>query len=453
MVEVGSEVMAVRSSRVVLDNAICPAEIVISNGKIAEILPHRSWAQAIGEKVLDVGDLVVMPGLIDPHVHICEPGHAAWEGFSAATKAAAAGGVTTIVDMPLNCLPPTTTLGNLDAKLKSAKGQCHVDVAFWGGLVPGNQRLPMLNAGVPGLGCFLIADSTEEFHPLCLHNLHMAMNELQGTECVILVRAMPPPSPSSCPSPRLGGGELRQAWFNVFVLFPCRVPCHILHLSSAQALPIIQEARQKGAPLTVETAHHHLTLASECIPPGGTYYKCCPPIRDKSNQEQLWVALQEGQIDMVVSAHTPRPPELRCEGDFLKAQAGISSLQLGLPLFWTSAKPRGFSLHDLVRVLCKRPAVLSRVDDRKGSLSPGMDADLVIWDPDKEFEVKKHMIHHRHKLTPYLGFQLHGEVFSTVVRGRLAYLNGKFAPKPQGDLINASSVTWTRARQNKPQLQ
>ncbi|XP_053160566.1 allantoinase, mitochondrial-like isoform X2 [Hemicordylus capensis] len=423
-VEAGSEIVAVRSNRVVLENTIGPAEIVISNGKIVDVLPKRNWARPSGEKMLDVGDLVVMPGIIDPHVHICEPRHPTWEGFTSVTKAAAAGGITTIVDMPLYSCPPTTTLSGLDTKLQSAKGQCYIDVAFWGGIIPGNQAelLPMLKAGVPGFQCFLMATGVEDFSHVLLQDLHVAMNELQGTDCVLLT----PQSTAHC-------------WTHILILWKWRPPLPLLSSASSttRAIPIIKDARQKGAPITVETTHHYLNLTSECIPPGATYYKCHPPIREKSNQEQLWEAVQVGQIDMVVSAHVPWSPDLSDlnSGDFLKAQAGIASLQFGLPLFWTSAKSRGFTLHDIVKLMCKNPAILSKLEDRKGSLSPGMDADMVIWNPEKEFEVNRNIIHHKHKLTPYLGFQLYGEVFATLVHGRLAYLNGKFAPKPQGDLL------------------
>uniref|UniRef100_A0A8C8SC11 allantoinase n=1 Tax=Pelusios castaneus TaxID=367368 RepID=A0A8C8SC11_9SAUR len=467
-VEVGVEVMAVRSTRVVLDETICPAEIIICNGQISDIVPRRSRAPASGQKVLDVGDLVVMPGIIDTHVHTCEPGHAAGEGYAFATKAAAAGGVTTLVDMPLNCLPPTTTLANLASKLQVAAGQCHVDVAFWGGLIPGNQEelISMLQAGVPGFKCSLIASGVEEESPhVSLQDLHMALNELQDRDCVLLVHAEQelgqwkptlepwfsttvsghfPGSPHSDPTEyrtfldsRPDTMEVEAIHIIANLCLQYKVPCHILHLSSAQALPIIRDARQKGAPLTVETAPHYLTLTAEGVPPGATSYKCCPPIRGKANQEQLWAALQEGLIDMVISAHTPCSPDLKllADGDFFKAQGGIASLQFGLPLLWTSAKPRGFSLHDMVQLMCTKPASLCRLDGRKGALRPGMDADLVIWDPDKQFEVKKNMIQHKHQLTPFLGFQLHGEVLATLVRGRLVYLKGKFSPTPEGDLL------------------
>ncbi|XP_033005945.1 allantoinase, mitochondrial-like [Lacerta agilis] len=449
-VEVGSEIVAVRSNRVVQNNTIGPAEIVICDGKIADVLPKRNWARPSGEKILDVGDLVVMPGIIDPHVHIYEPGQPTGEGFTSVTQAAAAGGITTVVDMPLYCSPPTATLYALEKKLQSAKGKCYIDVAFWGGVIPGNQAelLPMLKAGVPGFQCFLMTTGVEDFSHVCLHDIHVAMNELQDTDCVLLFHPEQEPSHSlpvqedtmeysTFLDTRPYTMEVEATITIAELCLQYKIPCHIVNLSSAQALPIIKDARQKGAPITVETAHHYLSLASECIPPGGIYYKCCPPIRDKNNQEQLWAALEVGEIDMVVSAHTPCSRDLKDlnNGDFLKAPAGIASLQFGLPLFWTSAKSRGFSFHDLVQLMCKNPAILSRLEDRKGSLGPGMDADLVIWNPEKEFEVNKNIIHHKDKLTPYLGFQLCGEVFATLVRGRLVYLNGKFAPKPEGDLL------------------
>uniref|UniRef100_A0A8D0KNV1 Amidohydrolase-related domain-containing protein n=1 Tax=Salvator merianae TaxID=96440 RepID=A0A8D0KNV1_SALMN len=429
-VEVGSEVTAIRSNRVVhQNNSIGPAEIVICNGKITDILPKRNWARPTGEKMIDVGDLVVMPGIIDPHVHICEPGHSACEGFTSVTQAAAAGGITTIADMPQYCCPPTTTLSALDAKLQAAKGKCHVDVAFWGGIIPGNRAelLPMLEAGVPGFQCFLMTTGVEDFSQFQAKqepSQSIPVSEDSAEYCTFL---------DTHPDTM----EVEATLTIAELCLQYKIPCHITNLSSAQALPIIKDARQRGAPITAETTHNYLSLSSECIPPGGTYYKCCPPIREKDNQEQLWEALQVEDIDMVASAHTAcsKDPKDMNSGDFLKAHAGIVSLQLGLPLFWTSAKSRGFSFHDIVQLMCKNPAVLSRLEDRKGSLSPGMDADLVIWDPEKEFQVTKNLIHHKQKLTPYLGFQLCGEVFATLVRGRLVYMNGKFAPKPQGDLL------------------
>ncbi|KAJ6669156.1 hypothetical protein lerEdw1_007965 [Lerista edwardsae] len=405
MVEVGSEIMAIRSNKVVLDNTIGPAEIVISDGKIVDILPKRNRVQTSGEKVLDVGDLVVMPGIIDPHVHICEPGHPAGEGFTSVTKAAAAGGITTIVDMPLYgtpVLPPQLCL-TLIPSYNLPKGSAILTLRF-------------------GVALFLEISSMQNRSRINSARLSWRVDPTEYSTFLDL-------HPDSL--------EVEATFTIAELCLLYKIPCHIVNLSSAQVLPIIKDARQKGAPITVETTHHYLNLSSESIPPGATYYKCSPPIRAKSNQEKLWAALQSRQIDMVVSAHTSGSLDLResNSGDFLKAKSGIASLQFGLvdlsdsgsflnenessknsqqanvfffffvlgnhtglPLFWTSAKPRGFSLHDLVQLMCKNPAILSRLEDCKGSLSPGMDADLVIWNPETKFEVNRNIIHHKHKV-------------------------------------------------------
>ncbi|XP_074046836.1 allantoinase, mitochondrial-like isoform X2 [Macrotis lagotis] len=341
--EVGSKVTVIRSTRVVMDDAIIPAEIVIANGQIADILPFGSRVQS-QEKVLDVGDLVVMAGIVDSHVHINEPGRTAWEGFHSATRAAAAGGITTLVDMPLNCQPPTTTLTNFHTKLKAARRQCHVDVAFWGGLIPGNvtDLKPLMEAGVPGFKCFMIDSGVEEFPHVSTKDLHMAMKELQGTDCVLLFHAEEemdletsingePSEYNTFLASRPDAMEVKAIQTICELCLQYKVRCHIVHLSSAQALPIIREARKKGAPLTVETTHHYLSLASKYVPPGGTQYKCCPPIRSKKNQDQLWMALEEGDIDLVISDHSPCTEDLKHleSGDFLQAWGGISSLQFG----------------------------------------------------------------------------------------------------------------------------
>ncbi|KAM9033568.1 allantoinase, mitochondrial-like [Sarcophilus harrisii] len=448
--EVGSQVTVVRSNRMVINDAVIPAEIVIVGGRIAQILPIGSRVQSQGEKVLDAGNLVVMPGIVDSHVHINEPGRTAWEGFHSATRAAAAGGITTLVDMPLNCQPPTTTLDNFHSKLRAARRQCYVDVAFWGGLVPGNANdlRPMMEAGVPGFKCFLIDSGVKEFPHVGVQDLHVAMKELQGTDCVLLFHAEEeldvgkpvggePSEYSTFLASRPDAMEVKAIRTICELCLQYKVRCHIVHLSSAQALPIIQAARREGAPLTVETTHHYLSLEASEVPPGSTQYKCCPPIRSKKNQDQLWVALQKGDIDLVVSDHSPCTADLKHldSGNFLQAWGGISSLQFGLPLFWTSARLRGFALPDVVRFMCTNPAKLSGLETHKGSLRPGHDADLVIWDPDKELEVNERMIQHKNKLTPYLGFRLLGEVFATVVRGNLVYLNGEFSPTPLGNLL------------------
>uniref|UniRef100_A0A6I8R1Y0 allantoinase n=1 Tax=Xenopus tropicalis TaxID=8364 RepID=A0A6I8R1Y0_XENTR len=446
-VPLGSKISIVRSRRVVTGNTISPADIIIKDGKIVGIQPWGKQSITVGSQLLDAGDLVVMPGIIDPHVHVNEPGRTDWEGYSTATRAAAAGGITTIVDMPLNSLPPTTSVSNFLTKLKAAEGQCFVDVAFWGGVIPGNQLelVPMLHAGVAGFKCFLISSGVPEFPHVSLMDLHSAMSELQGTNSVLLFHAEFD-DPSRAPT---NGDPMQYETFlasrpphmevaaveavaNLCLQY--KVRCHIVHLSSAMALPIIRKAKKAGAPLTVETTHHYLTLSAEKIPPGATYFKCCPPVREHSNKEALWNALLQGHIDMVVSDHSPCTPDLKLlqDGDFLKAWGGICSLQLGLSLFWSSARSRGFSLLDIPRLLSSNPAKLSSLDGRKGAIKPGYDADLVIWDPDKEYQVHEASLHHKNKLTPYLGFQLCGETEATIVGGILVYYKGRHCPVPAG---------------------
>ncbi|XP_072539084.1 allantoinase, mitochondrial [Salminus brasiliensis] len=445
--EAGSTVSAVRSQRVLIGEEIRPALITIKEGKIHNILPDPGAALYTAGEVLDVDNSLVMPGIVDCHVHVNEPGRTAWEGYWTATRAAAAGGVTTIVDMPLNSIPPTTTLENFHEKLQAAMGQCFVDTAFWGGVIPGNQLelRPMVRAGVAGFKCFLIYSGVDEFPHVRESDLHTAMRQLQGTGSVLLFHAEKevqqplaedgdPCEYSTFLRSRPDIMELEAIRTVTELCLHYQVRCHIVHLSSAQSLELIRTARQAGAPLTVETTHHYLTLSAEDIPSRATQFKCCPPIRGIANQEQLWSALKAGDIDMVVSDHSPCTPNLKHleSGDFTQAWGGISSLQFGLPLFWSSACNRGLSIPDVVRLLCKKPAQLCRLDNQKGSLTPGHDADLVIWDPEKELTVKQDNIHHKNKLTPYLGLALRGEVKGTIVRGKLVYFNGSFSPQALG---------------------
>ncbi|XP_068599457.1 allantoinase, mitochondrial [Brachionichthys hirsutus] len=443
--ELGQVVRAVRSKRVLLGDDVHPADVVIKDGQIHEILPDVSLR--CGGQVLDVGDSVVMPGIVDCHVHVNEPGRTSWEGFWTATRAAAAGGVTTIVDMPLNSIPPTTTLSNLQEKLQEATGKCFVDTAFWGGVIPGNQLelRPMIQAGVAGFKCFLIHSGVAEFPHVTDCDLHAAMRQLKGTGSVLLFHAEKevqqiaeengdPTQYSTFLKSRPDVMEIEAIRTVTELCLEFQVRCHIVHLSSAKPLNLIQEARKAGAPLTVETTHHYLSLSAEDIPAGATQAKCCPPIRGSANREELWSALGAGQIDMVVSDHSPCTPDLKKldTGDFIGAWGGISSLQFGLPLFWSSARKRGFQLSDVARLLSRNTAQLCSLEQRKGSLSPGHDADLVIWDPEREFEIKEANIHHKNKLTPYLGVTLQGVVWATIVRGRLVYREGSFSPEALG---------------------
>ncbi|XP_034036590.1 allantoinase, mitochondrial isoform X2 [Thalassophryne amazonica] len=445
--ELGSSVSVVRSSRVLLGTEVCPAVIVIKDGKIHRVLPDGSFSEADDFELFDVGDSVVMPGIVDCHVHVNEPGRTRWEGFWTATRAAAAGGITTIVDMPLNSIPPTTTLSHLHEKLQESTGKCFVDTTFWGGVVPGNQLelQPMIQAGVPGFKCFLIHSGVEEFPHVTESDLHMAMKQLQGTGSVLLFHAEKDlqlrPEETSDPclystflQSRPDIMEMEAVRTVTKLCLQYQVRCHIVHLSSAMPLELIVEARKAGAPLTVETTHHYLSLCAEDIPAGATHFKCCPPIRSSDNREQLWSALKAGHIDMVVSDHSPCSPDLKNldSGDFTQAWGGISSLQFGLPLFWTSGHKRGFELPDLTRLLSRKTAQLCGLDNLKGSLEPGYDADLVIWDPEQTFEITEEIIHHRNKLTPYLSSTLQGRVRSTILRGRLVYRDGSFCTEPLG---------------------
>lgn len=449
--EVGSQLSVVRSTNVVLDSGICPADIIIKGDKIVGIHTELTTApQLCNQQMLDVGDLMVMPGVVDSHVHVNEPGRTDWEGYWTATRAAAAGGITTLIDMPLNSNPPTTTLENFHTKLNAARDKCFVDTGFWGGVIPGNQSAlrPMIEAGVPGFKCFLIHSGVDEFPHVTEADLRMSLAELHGTDRVLLFHAerelthVNPPLNNPCAyatflATRPDEMEVEAIRLVIKLCLQYRVRCHIVHLSTAEALPLIDEARKAGALLTVETTPHYLSLAAEDIPNGATQYKCCPPIRTKSNQEKLWSALKAGKIDMVVSDHSPCTAELKLlkSGNFLMAWGGISSLQFGLPLFWTSARQRGFTVLDIVNLMCRNTARLCGMENRKGSLVVGKDADIVIWDPDREFEVTETLIHHKNKMTPYLGRKLHGDVFATIVRGKIVYMQGKFPSKAFGEFI------------------
>ena len=410
-----------------------------------------------------------MPGLVDTHVHINEPGRKEWEGFATATRAAAAGGVTTLVDMPLNSIPPTTTVVGFNAKLEAARDQCYVDVGFWGGLIPGNafELAPLFEAGVVGFKCFLIHSGVDEFPNVTEPDLRETLPELRRLGALLIVHAeLPGPiSRTGIPAcPKGSESSLLPEWadknvsptkYQTFLAsrpraaeddavalmirlsreFGTRV--HIVHHSSSDALPMLQEAKAAGLKLTAETCPHYLMFAAEEISDGATEFKCCPPIRERENREQLWSALGSGIIDMIVSDHSPCPPGMKLpeSGDFLCAWGGISSLQLRLPVVWTEASRRGHSLADLSRWLCSAPANLVGLERRKGRIALGYDADIVIWNPAKQFTVEGRALHHRHKLTPYQDRILAGVVEKTLLRGRKIYDGGEFTIEPQGHLL------------------
>lgn len=424
-----------------------PASVRVRGGRVAAVGPID--APAAEASVLDFGDAVVMPGLVDTHVHVNEPGRADWEGFPTATRAAAAGGVTTLFDMPLNSVPPTTTVRGLKSKLAAAAGRCFVDVGFWGGLVPRNRAelLPLRSRGVAGFKCFLAPSGVPEFPCVAETDLRHALPALSAVGAVVLVHAeLPERLGTVAGDPRRYAGYLAsrppaaEDEAARLLLRLCResgAPMHIVHLSSAEALPALSEAKREGLPLTAETCPHYLAFSAEEIPEGATEFKCAPPIRGRENRERLWRALEEGLLGMVVSDHSPAPPESKCRdsGDFAGAWGGISSLQLGLSAVWTAARERGAPIERLAEWMCRAPAHLAGLGSRKGAIAPGYDADFVVWRPEDSFEVRPEMIHHRHKLTPYAGRTLNGVVEATYLRGEKIYENGSFAEPPRGEIL------------------
>ncbi len=438
-----------RADRVVTGDGLVPAMVAVTNGKISAVLPVNA-AQAGGTAdVVQLGaDEVLLPGLVDTHVHVNEPGRTHWEGFATATAAAAAGGITTIADMPLNCLPPTTGVTALRLKQTAAAGQCRVDVAFWGGAVPGNEpdRAALHKAGVLGFKCFTVDSGVPEFPPLDHAGLEHAAAQLAGLGGLLLVHAEDAQwiARAAKPSGRAYGGflssrpdvaETAAVERALEIARRTGVRLHILHVSSAAVLPMLAAARTEGLAVTAETCPHYLALAAEDIPDGATQFKCCPPIRARANRDQLWEGLRAGIIDCVVSDHSPCPPALKrlADGDFGGAWGGIASVQLALPVVWTFGRERGVSVADLARWMSAAPASVAGLPD-KGGIAVGRDADLVAFAPDERFTVEPGMLAHRHKLTPYDGTRLAGVVRRTWLRGREVY-PGAGTARPSGRLL------------------
>jgi allantoinase len=440
--------LIIRGRQVVLPDAVGSRSVHIRDERIVKVADYDDVTA--GAEILEVDDdSVVMPGLVDTHVHVNSPGRTEWEGFRSATLAAAAGGVTTLIDMPLNSIPPTTTLAGFKTKLEHAQNDCFVDVGFWGGVVPGNtdQLAPMLKAGVVGFKCFLVPSGVDEFEHVTEAQLRVAMPELTRLGALLIVHAeLPGPIKGNGVSssdyeifldsrPRAAENEAIELMIRLSREFDTRV--HIVHLSSAEAISMLREAQNAGVKITAETCPHYLHFAAEAIPAGATEFKCCPPIREQENREQLWEGLAEGTIDFIVSDHSPCPGEmkLRESGDFMKAWGGIASLQLRLPVIWTEARRRGFSFLDVTKWLCANPARQVSFAPRKGVIAVGADADLVIWSPEHQFTVAADTLHHRHKITPYQGETLSGVVQQTFLRGRKIYDGGHFAGAPLGHML------------------
>ena len=445
--------LIIRGNRVLTPDGERSASIHIQGGAIAKISGIDDIPPA--SRVYEAGDLVVMPGLVDTHVHINEPGRTEWEGFETATKAAAAGGITTLIEMPLNSIPATTTVEAFHTKLAAAAGKLSVDTGFWGGGVPGNahELLGLWEAGCFGFKCFLIDSGVQEFPSVGEADLREALPILARIGAPLLGHCeLPGPIVDAAKNiPDNASRTSYQTWLasrpgaaendaidlliRLGVEFGARI--HIVHLSSGDAVQQIRTSRAAGHQLTVETCPHYLTFASEEIPERATQFKCAPPIRERENREQLWTALRDGMIDMIATDHSPCPPEMKRQdsGDFLDAWGGIASLQLSLPAVWTEAKRRGLSLTHLARWLCQAPARLAGLAQQKGAIAPGRDADLVIWNPDAGFIVDPAQLHHRHKLTPYAGRDLMGIVETTLLRGVKIFERGNFCAAPAGKVL------------------
>jgi allantoinase len=439
--------LVVRSRRAVLPDGTRPAAVAVSGSAIAAVTGYDTDLDS--ERDVDLGALALLPGLVDTHVHVNEPGRTEWEGFATATRAAAAGGVTTICDMPLNSRPPTVSVAALTEKRAAAAGQCWVDVAFWGGAVPGNagELAALHEAGVIGFKCFLLDSGVPEFPPLEVAELRSALGVLAPLGAPLIVHAEDPAEIKPASGRDYGGfvasrppvAERRAIEKVIAAAAAAGGQVHIVHLSAAECVAMIAAAKAAGIQLTAETCPHYLYFAAEQVPEGATEFKCCPPIRDAVNREALWRGLEAGVIDCVVSDHSPCSPELKAAagGDFGQAWGGIASLQLGLAAVWTVAQRRGRSLDDVVRWMAAAPAGLAGLP-AKGRLAVGCDADLVAFDPDESFTVDPARLLHRHPLTPYAGRTLTGKVRQTWLRGSalLDPSRGVPAGEPGGKLLN-----------------
>ncbi|MFD8021340.1 allantoinase AllB [Streptomyces lavendulae] len=419
--------LVLRSTRVITPEGTRAASVAVAGGKITAVLAHDAEVPA-GARLEDFGDDVLLPGLVDTHVHVNDPGRTEWEGFWTATRAAAAGGITTILDMPLNSLPPTTTVDHLRVKQEVARSKAHVDVGFWGGALPDNVKdlRPLHDAGVYGFKCFLSPSGVDEFPLLDQEQLATSLAEITGFGGLLIVHAEDPHHLESAPQnpgpkyadflasrPQDAENTAIQNLIAQAKRLNARV--HVLHLSSASALPLIAAAKAEGVQITVESCPHFLTLTAEEVPDGATEFKCCPPIREAANQDVLWDALADGTIDCIVSDHSPSTADLKT-GDFATAWGGISSLQLGLPAIWTEARKRGRTLEEVARWMSTAPAAIAGLA-AKGAIEAGRDADFAVLAPEETFTVDPAHLHHRNQVTAYAGKTLHGVVKSTWLRG------------------------------------
>jgi allantoinase len=442
-------IKAFLSRRVVTPHGIKPAAVLVEDGRILDVVSPHQLPTDISTK--DFGDAAILPGLVDSHIHVNEPGRTEWEGFRTATRAAAAGGYTLLVDMPLNCLPATTTVAALEAKRAAANGQCQVDWMTWGGVVSDNQQHieSLAAAGVPGFKCFLVHPGIDGFTMVIEQELRAALPHVARTGLPLLVHAELP-GPVDAATGHLGGAdwskystylqsrpdeaEISAIQLMLSLSREYRFRLHIVHLATSQALELLRAAKAEGLQVSVETCPHYLHFSSDKIPDGQTLFKCAPPIRSPENREQLWQGLREGVIDLVATDHSPCPPEMKrlSERNFQTAWGGIASLSLALPVMWTEASVRGFTLANIARWMAEGPPRLAGCASRKGRLAKGFDADFMVFDPEAEFIVSPDHLHYRHRVSPYLGEKLRGVVKATYLRGRCVFADGQFPLEPGG---------------------
>lgn len=448
MMKIQSTVFGIHSTNVLTEQGLKDVTLIIENGKICEIKEGKINA---GFPIEDLGDLLVMPGIIDSHVHINEPGRTEWEGFETMTKAAIAGGITTLVDMPLNSSPVTTNVKNFEQKLNATSGKLYCNCGFWGGIVPENidQLDELIKAGVMGIKAFLTHSGIDEFPNVTASDLRKAMPVLAKYKVPLLAHAeidemhegiqtfeQNPKSYKAYLGSRPKEWEDKAVELLIALCEEFKSPVHIVHLSSANSIEKIREAKAKGLALTVETCPQYLYYNAEDIPDGNTLFKCAPPIRERENNEKLWKALKDGIIDFVVTDHSPATPELKKieSGNLKEAWGGIASIQFSLPVVWTKAKERGFGISDISRLMCSSVAGFIG-QTQKGRIKVGCDADIVVWNPEERFTVKKENIHYRHRISPYVGEELYGVVKQTYVGGKKVYENGNFISLPQGKVL------------------
>ena len=438
---------ALKSKRVLTPEGIREAVVIIEDGIITDITDHTAKLNC---EVTDFQELIIMPGLVDTHVHINDPGRTHWEGFETATKSAAAGGITTLVDMPLNSSPVTTDTDSLKIKCEAAKNKLYVDCGFYGGAVPGNSHKleGLIQNGVLGIKAFMINSGLDDFPDVKESDLRNALEVLKKyPDIPLLVHAEMSAEPYQGIKNKNSFSSFLQSrpkdWENNAIELLIRLcreydhHIHIVHLSSSDAVDMIRNAKKEGLKLTVETCPHYLYFSADEIQDNDTRFKCTPPIRDNVNREKLWSAVKEGVIDFISSDHSPCDPDLKCseECDFEKAWGGISGLQLSLPVVWTAAKERGFTLEDISNLMSSETASFIGLKNSKGKIEKGFDADLVIFDPEKKFVVNESNLFHRHKITPYLGRELLGVVKATYLRGKKIFDSGEIISGPEGKII------------------